>query len=137
MAEIAGIKLRGKADRIDRLPDGTLAIIDYKTGKAPSAKEVMAGYAMQLGLLGLIAEHGGFPDVAGTPLAFEYWSLARGPKGGLGHVTSPVGRPASPTASTPADFTRQAARHVRRGRGELADRRRAVHRQAPSRAGAL
>jgi ATP-dependent helicase/nuclease subunit B len=106
-AEIAGIKLRGKADRIDRLPDGTLAIVDYKTGKAPSPSEVEAGYAMQLGLLGLIAEQGGFADVAGMPLAFEYWSLARGSKGGLGHVSSPVA--AGKTNREPADFTSRSA----------------------------
>jgi ATP-dependent helicase/nuclease subunit B len=107
-AEIAGIKLRGKADRIDRLPDGSLAIVDYKTGKAPSPSEVQAGYAMQLGLLGLIAEHGGFLDVAGTPLAFEYWSLARSSKGNLGHVSTPVAS-GKTNRIEPARFTSQAA----------------------------
>ena len=38
--EIAGVELYGKVDRIDVLADGSLAIIDYKTGKAPSAKAV-------------------------------------------------------------------------------------------------
>jgi len=107
-AEIAGIKLRGKADRIDRMPDGSLAIVDYKTGKAPSPSEVQAGYAMQLGLLGLIAERGGFPEIAGTPLAFEYWSLARGSKGSLGHVTSPVAS-GKTNRIEPARFTSEAA----------------------------
>ena len=37
-AEIAGVTLNGRADRIDRLPTGALAIVDYKTGKAPSGK---------------------------------------------------------------------------------------------------
>ena len=78
-AEIAGVTLTGKADRIDRMPDGSLAIVDYKTGKPPSAKQVKAGYSLQLGLLGLIAEQGGFPaiDGAGTAGCFEYWSLAK------------------------------------------------------------
>jgi ATP-dependent helicase/nuclease subunit B len=107
--QIAGVILRGKADRIDRLADGRLAIVDYKTGKAPSPGEVTAGYAMQLGLLGLIAERGGFEGVTGTPGAFEYWSLARGPKGSLGHVSSPVA-PGRPDRIDPDDFTRQAAR---------------------------
>lgn len=75
--EFAGITLKGKVDRIDRTADGTIAIVDYKTGQPPSAAEVMAGYAMQLGLLGLIAERGGFEDIDGTPLTFEYWSLAK------------------------------------------------------------
>jgi probable DNA repair protein len=31
---IGGLSLRGRVDRIDRLPDGSLALIDYKTGQA-------------------------------------------------------------------------------------------------------
>ncbi|MDH4746812.1 double-strand break repair protein AddB [Sphingomonas sp. CBMAI 2297] len=89
--EFAGVKLRGKFDRIDRLPDGGLAIVDYKTGQPPSTRAVRAGFSLQLGLLGLIAERGGFADIAGTARAFEYWSLARSPRtGGFGYVDSPV-----------------------------------------------
>ena len=75
--QIAGVELYGKVDRIDVAADGTLAIIDYKTGKAPSAKAVAEGFALQLGLLALIAERGGFEGIAGTASAFEYWSLAK------------------------------------------------------------
>ena len=67
----------GRVDRIDRLPDGSLAIIDYKTGQPPSLKTVDAGFALQLGLLGLIGRAGGFEGVSGDPDTFEYWSLAR------------------------------------------------------------
>jgi len=85
----AGVKLSGRFDRVDRLPDGTLAIIDYKTGQPPSPKAVRAGYSLQLGLLGLIAEEGGFDPIRGTATCFEYWSLAR--KGGsFGFIDSPV-----------------------------------------------
>ncbi|MBW6441854.1 ATP-dependent helicase [Patescibacteria group bacterium] len=38
--EIDGIKLRGKIDRIDKLPDGKIEIIDYKTGNTKTQKEV-------------------------------------------------------------------------------------------------
>ena len=103
---VDGIELYGIADRIDRLADGGLAIIDYKTGKAPSGKAVREGYSMQLGLLGLIAERGGFKELAGTPSCFEYWSLAKD-KGKLGHLTSPVGGKGGLDA---ADFTTLAAR---------------------------
>ncbi|WP_422051156.1 double-strand break repair protein AddB [Sphingomonas leidyi] len=89
--EFAGVKLRGKFDRIDRLPDGGLAIVDYKTGQPPSTRAVRAGFSLQLGLLGLIAERGGFADIEGVARAFEYWSLARSPRtGGFGYVDSPV-----------------------------------------------
>ena len=90
-AEIAGVTLTGKADRIDRMPDGSLAIVDYKTGKPPSAKQVKAGYSLQLGLLGLIAERGGFPAIHGARTAgcFEYWSLAK-KNDAFGYRESPV-----------------------------------------------
>lgn len=74
---LAGIVVHGRVDRIDRLPGGGLAIIDYKTGQPPSQKAVTQGFALQLGLLGLIGRAGGFEGVSGDPQAFEYWSLAR------------------------------------------------------------
>jgi len=93
--EIAGVELSGIADRIDRMPDSGLAVVDYKTGGAPSNRAVIEGYNLQLGLLAAIAELGGFKDIAGEAVAFEYWSLAK--KSGtdsFGHVRSPTkGRP--------------------------------------------
>ncbi len=74
---LAGIIVEGRVDRIDRLPNGSLAIVDYKTGQPPSQKAVSEGFALQLGLLGLIGRAGGFEGVSGDPEAFEYWSLAR------------------------------------------------------------
>jgi ATP-dependent helicase/nuclease subunit B len=85
----AGVALSGTFDRVDRLADGTLAIVDYKTGKPPSAKAVRAGYSLQLGLLGLIAEEGGFEGIAGKASAFEYWSLAK-KDDSFGFVATPV-----------------------------------------------
>ncbi len=85
----AGVMLSGTFDRIDRLPDGGLAIVDYKTGKPPSPRAVRAGYSLQLGLLGLIAEEGGFAGIEGSATAFEYWSLGRG-KDGFGYIATPV-----------------------------------------------
>lgn len=88
---LGGITVNGTADRIDRLADGSFGIVDYKTGKPPGAKQVFEGFALQLGLLGAIAEAGGFAEVktGATASAFEYWSLAKG-KGGFGYRTSPV-----------------------------------------------
>jgi ATP-dependent helicase/nuclease subunit B len=76
-AVIAGITVQGRADRIDRFADGGVAVIDYKTGKPPSQKAVDAGFALQLGLLGLIARAGGFEGVEGVPQSHEYWSLIK------------------------------------------------------------
>ncbi len=86
---IAGVTLTGKFDRIDAMGDGSIGIVDYKTGQPPSSKAVRAGYSLQLGLLGLIAERGGFRGISGKASAFEYWSLAR--KGGeFGYIATPV-----------------------------------------------
>jgi len=45
------VRLRGKADRIDLLEDGTLRLVDYKTGKASDARDLL-----QVKLYGLCAE---------------------------------------------------------------------------------
>jgi ATP-dependent helicase/nuclease subunit B len=110
-AEIAGIKLYGKADRIDRLADGCLAIIDYKTGKPPSKKAVAEGFALQLGLLGLIARAGGFENVAGHPAAHEYWSLAKkSGRDSFGFVDAPdEGDPAAFLERAQSSFERAAS----------------------------
>ncbi|MFM9978076.1 MAG: PD-(D/E)XK nuclease family protein [Sphingomonadaceae bacterium] len=97
--EIAGVRLHGVADRIDRDGEG-LAIVDYKTGKPPSAAAVAAGFSMQLGLLGLIAARGGVPGIEGTPTAFEYWSLVKD-KDSFGKRVTPA-KPRS--ALTPENF---------------------------------
>src|SRR5690606_7996695 len=47
-----GVRIFGKIDRLDRLENGALAIVDYKTGKPPSWKQVDRGFALQLGTLG-------------------------------------------------------------------------------------
>jgi len=108
--DVAGIRLEGTVDRIDRLADGSLAIVDWKTGKPPSKRAVAEGYSMQLGLLGLIAENGGFEGVRGNPTVFEYWSLAAGKNATLGYRTSPVGLSNKGEGIDPADFTTLSAR---------------------------
>ncbi|MEQ5786872.1 double-strand break repair protein AddB [Erythrobacter sp. NFXS35] len=77
---VDGVKVMGRADRIDRMGDGTLGIVDYKTGSVPSKLQVEKGFALQLGLLGLIAQAGGFAKegvTAGAASTFEYWSFGK------------------------------------------------------------
>lgn len=101
--EVDGVRVHGRADRVDLLPDGKLAIVDYKTGQPPSGASVKAGYSLQLGTLGLIARDGGFAEkdgrrVQGEPERFEYWSMAKAkPKAGedrkdlpFGYVDEPI-----------------------------------------------
>ncbi len=89
---LAGVKVHGRADRIDRRADGRLVVVDYKTGKPPSGKQVKDGFALQLGTLGLIAAARGFKDVDGLPDGFEYWSLGKSDKSetGFGYASEPV-----------------------------------------------
>lgn len=69
--------LTARADRIDRLADGSLAIIDYKTGSVPSGPDIAAGYAPQLPLEAAMAEAGGFAEMPATGVAvLEHWRLA-------------------------------------------------------------
>jgi ATP-dependent helicase/nuclease subunit B len=104
---IDGVTLQGMADRIDRAADGSLVILDYKTGTPPGPKAVAEGYSMQLGLLGLMAERGGFDGISGRPTAFEYWSLAK--RGGrIGYVATPIGGRSGIEAS---EFTVMAERN--------------------------
>ena len=90
--QLAGVKVHGRADRIDRRADGRLVVVDYKTGKPPSGKQVKDGFALQLGTLGLIAAARGFKDVDGLPDGFEYWSLGKSDKSetGFGYASEPV-----------------------------------------------
>lgn len=74
---LAGVALNGRADRIDAR-DGALRIVDYKTGKPPSTRQLKAGFALQLGLLGWLADQGAFDPVTGTALRFDYWRLSGG-----------------------------------------------------------
>lgn len=75
--------LRARADRVDVLRDGSLALIDYKTGQPPGAREVAAGYAPQLPLEGAIARFGGFDGVPAAEVSrMLYWRLKGGAEGG-------------------------------------------------------
>lgn len=75
--------LTAKADRIDVLKDGGVALIDYKTGSIPSKKEVAAGFSPQLPLEAVIARHGGFPGVPPAEIAeLAFWRLSGGEQAG-------------------------------------------------------
>ena len=76
--------LTGYADRLDILTDGSLAVLDYKTGRPPSEKEVQSLLAPQLALEAAMAAAGAFgPDFAGRPIAeLAYLHLKGGEAGG-------------------------------------------------------
>jgi len=55
--------VNARTDRIEVTADGHGHILDYKTGKAPSKKEVATGFSPQLTLTAAILAAGGFPDL--------------------------------------------------------------------------
>lgn len=71
------LRFRGSADRVDRTDDGTLRVIDYKTGRPYDYRSLTAespddnGTHLQLAVYGIAARalHG-TPD---APVAAEYW----------------------------------------------------------------
>ncbi len=72
-------RLRGIADRIDRLADGSYAILDYKTGQARTEKQVRTGLAPQLTLEAAILRRGGFPNVPeGSSVAALAYVMLKG-----------------------------------------------------------
>jgi RecB family exonuclease len=71
-SDVAGIILRGKADRVDRSPDGSRAwVIDYKTGRADKIKDddpLSGGTKLQLPVY--LAATDGVPDAVAA-----YWYI--------------------------------------------------------------
>lgn len=75
----ADFTLSGRADRIERCGDGTLAVLDYKTGTVPKGGDVELGYDAQLLLEAAMAEAGAFgPDLVGRASELAYWRLTGG-----------------------------------------------------------
>lgn len=70
--------ITAKADRIDETIDGHLNVLDYKTGKARTLKEIITGMAPQLPIEGLIAEKGGYAGIPAKKVStLRYWRLGK------------------------------------------------------------
>ncbi|MAS86658.1 MAG: double-strand break repair protein AddB [Micavibrio sp.] len=67
--------IEAKADRIDKMSDGSLAIIDYKTSKTLSESKVKKGFLPQLPLEGLIAQKGTFDNLSASVAALQFWKI--------------------------------------------------------------
>ena len=80
----SGFTLHGRADRIERRADGSLAILDYKTGTPPSQKHVDTGTAPQLLLEAAMAAAGAFgAGFQGPTDELIYWHLTGGADPGV------------------------------------------------------
>ena len=72
-----GFELVGRADRIEMRRDGTLALLDYKTGRLPAKGSADSGDAPQLPLEAAMAEFGAFgADFMGSAAELTYWHLS-------------------------------------------------------------
>jgi ATP-dependent helicase/nuclease subunit B len=75
-----GFTLVGKADRIDQLSDGTLEIIDFKTGGVPATADMKDFDAPQLLLEAAMARAGVFEGIAARDSsALTYIKIGLGP----------------------------------------------------------
>jgi ATP-dependent helicase/nuclease subunit B len=71
--------LTGRADRIDLFADGSAAVIDYKTGRVPTDKQIELLFAPQLPLEGAMLMAGAFADASASRVReFVYLKLAGG-----------------------------------------------------------
>ncbi len=70
--------ITAKADRIDRLKTGGAVVLDYKTGKPPSQKDMKNGKAAQLPLEALILQHGGYCNTPMKAESLEFLKLTGG-----------------------------------------------------------
>lgn len=63
LADGSDFTLTAQADRIEKLKSGDYAVLDYKTGAAPSKAVVRVGFAPQLTLEAAMIERGAFPAI--------------------------------------------------------------------------
>jgi ATP-dependent helicase/nuclease subunit B len=94
-----GFTLTARADRIE-IARGQAHVIDFKTGAAPSKKEVKAGFNGQLPLTAAMIARGGLPGVSGVePGELLYVRVTgRHPAGEVEYR----GRPGQPDKTFPA-----------------------------------
>ena len=72
-------RLSARADRIEILKDGKVALIDFKTGDPPTQKQINIGLTPQLTLEAAIAKQGGF-EALGTRISHELLYVKLGGK---------------------------------------------------------
>ena len=90
LGDASAFRLTGRADRIDLMRDGRLAVIDYKTGMPPGVAEVVTGRSPQLTLEAAMIAGGAFKDVpAGEVAELIYLRLSGRGAGGEERAIQP------------------------------------------------
>jgi ATP-dependent helicase/nuclease subunit B len=76
-------RLKARADRLERHPDGRVTVIDYKTGVLPDRSNVLCGLAPQLPLEAAMVQQGAFAEVGQAHVAeLLFWQLKGDEAGG-------------------------------------------------------
>lgn len=82
LADGRALRFRGQADRVDRSDDGSLLVLDYKTGSASKFRGLTAedpdqgGRLLQLAVYGAAARQ--FANEPNAPVRAEYWFVSTG-----------------------------------------------------------
>ncbi|MBV9834001.1 MAG: double-strand break repair protein AddB, partial [Alphaproteobacteria bacterium] len=99
--KIGKLTIYAIADRIDR-KGKDWEIIDYKTGRVPSRREIEAAFAPQLSVEALIARGGGYKGKVDGDIALSYWRTG----GGDGQREIPVKNAAEVIETTDRELRR-------------------------------
>ncbi len=78
LADGSSFRLRGRADRLEIMPDGSVIIIDYKSGTIPGYTQINDGFAPQLTLEAAMIERGAFMCVRAPAKASEAYYVKIG-----------------------------------------------------------
>jgi ATP-dependent helicase/nuclease subunit B len=82
-APAGAFRLKARADRLERHPDGSITVIDYKTGALPDRTKVLCGLAPQLPLEAAMVQDGAFAEVGPAHVAeLLFWQLRGDETGG-------------------------------------------------------
>lgn len=73
------LRVKGAIDRVDRLPDGSLSVVDYKSGKPDGYRSLGPDDRHQRGvrLQPVIYAAGARSELGDAPVRFDYWFVRR------------------------------------------------------------
>lgn len=75
--------LTARADRLERMLDGSIHVVDYKTGSPPGKHDMQSGKAPQLPLEGMMLRQGAFAELGAAEVKdLQFWRLSGGEEGG-------------------------------------------------------
>ncbi|MCW2315097.1 ATP-dependent helicase/nuclease subunit B [Rhodoblastus acidophilus] len=76
----SSFRLTCKADRIEILSNGDIAVCDYKTGEVPTMAQIQAGFSPQLTLEAAMVERGAFAKIPASPVTAAFYIPVGGAK---------------------------------------------------------